>query len=109
MILAWKTEKLTRAYAAMKKLDSRPETMFKSPIRIQMRLIANTKIYPRIGSLFGPQPTLKVSMNGYNLSLAKACRTLGAPSKLVMAEERVAAKHPAINRPHAKKVGTAFV
>ena len=34
-------------------------------------------------------------MHGKSLSLARAWRTLGAPTRLAMADERVAAKQPA--------------
>ena len=43
-------------------------------------------------------------IKGYNLSLAKACKTRGAPTNEAMAELKVAAKHPAkIKYPDLKK------
>ena len=34
-------------------------------------------------------------MKGYKLSLASACKTRGAPTREAIAEDNVAAKHPA--------------
>ena len=61
-------------------------------------------MYPRKGSLLAPYPWLKTWIKGYNLSLAKACKTRGAPTNEAMAELKVAAKQPAkIKYPDLKK------
>ena len=62
---------------------------------MQANDIRNTRTYPRNGSLLAPYPLLKNPMNGYKLSLASACKTRGAPTREAIAEDRVAAKHPA--------------
>ena len=55
----------------------------------------NTKMYPLNGSLLAPCPFPKNPMKGYKLSLASACKTRGAPTREAIAEDNVAAKHPA--------------
>ena len=62
---------------------------------MQPRDIKNTKTYPLKGSLFAPYPELKKLIPGYKLSLASACKTRGAPTREAIAEDNVAAKHPA--------------
>ena len=44
VMLAWKEEKLIRPYEAMKKLERRPETILRSPMRIQMTDTQKTKM-----------------------------------------------------------------
>ena len=94
VMLAWNDEKLMRAYEATKKLERMLETTFRSAIKIQIRARKNTKMYPLTGSLFAPYPFANNSIPGNSLSLARACSTLGAPTKLAIADDNVAAKQP---------------
>lgn len=87
--------KLTKQYAARKKLEMSGAIAFNSPIRITATAMIKVKMYPRTGSLFLPKPFPNQPIFGYSLSLHSAWNTFGADTKLARADERVAAKHPA--------------
>ena len=76
--------------------------MSRSPISIPASAIKNVRMSAFRGSFNSPTPLANIL--GVILSLAVACKILGAPNILQKAEERVAPQIPAITSSGMKEI-----
>ena len=79
-------------------MDTTGAITFKSPIAMVARAIPPESRTPRRGFPYAPYPFAKGRRKGNMRSSERDCRMRGAPRKEAMADERVAAKTPALMR-----------